>query len=49
VFVQAADAAIEVNDTVHSQNIELCADDNDFNNTDKKYINSDIGKSVVVL
>ena len=41
-FIQAADAAIEVNETVWSQNIKLCriSHKNNLNDTDEKYINS---------
>ena len=40
-MIYATDAAIEIHETVCNQNIKLCDDDNDFNNTDKKYVNSD--------
>ena len=39
ILIHAADAAINADDTVHSQNIELCDNDNNFNDTDKKYVN----------
>ena len=38
-LVHAANAAIETHETVCSQNIKLCDDDNDFNDTDEKYVN----------
>ena len=41
ILIHAADATIKARETVHSQNIKLCDNDNNFNNTDEKYINSD--------
>ena len=35
------DAAIKTCETVCNQNIKLCNNDNNFNDTDKKYVNSD--------
>ena len=40
-LVHAADAAIETCETVCSQNIKFCDDDNDSDDTDEKYVNSD--------
>ena len=42
-LIQAADAAIEVNDTVCSQNVELCelSYDNDSDDMNEEYINPD--------
>ena len=40
-LIHVTDAAIETHETVHSQNIKLCDDDNDSDDTDKKYVNSD--------
>src|SRR5436190_23531672 len=40
-LVHAADAAIEARETVRSQNIELCDDDNDCDDTDKEYVDPD--------
>ena len=40
-LIHVTDAAIETYETVCNQNIELCDDNNNFNNIDKKYINSD--------
>ena len=39
VLIHMTDAAIEVSEIIHSQNIELCDDDNNFDNIDEKYIN----------
>ena len=43
-FIQAADTAIKVNETIQSQNIELyrIGHKNDLNNINKKYINPDL-------
>ena len=41
VLVHVIDAAIETCETVHSQNIKLYNDDNNFNDTDEKYVDSD--------
>ena len=51
MLIQTADVTIEANDTVHSQNVELCelSYDNDSDNTDKEYINSDSCDSLNVL
>ena len=50
-LIQTADAAIEVNDTVHSQNVKLCelSYDNDSDNMNKEYINSDSCDSLNIL
>ena len=40
-LIHAADAAIETCETVCSQNIKFCDDDNDFDDIDKKYVDSD--------
>ena len=37
-LIHAADAAIKTCETVCSQNIKLCDDDNNFNDIDKKYV-----------
>ena len=39
ILIHIADAVIKVRKTVHSQNIKLYDNDNDSDNTDKKYIN----------
>ena len=51
MLVQAADAAIEVNDTVHSQNVKLCelSYDNDSDNMNKEYIDLNLCDSLDVL
>ena len=38
-LIHVIDAAIETCETVCNQNIELCDDDNNFDNIDEKYIN----------
>ena len=38
-LIHATDAVIETCETVHNQNIKFCDDDNNLNNTDKKYVN----------
>ena len=38
-LIHVADAVIKARKTVYNQNIKLCNDDNNFNDTDKKYIN----------
>ena len=50
-FVQAADAAIEANETVRSQNVELCGigHENDPDDTDKEYIDPDSSNLLDVL
>ena len=48
-LIHTANAAIKTHETVCSQNIELCDDDNDFNDTDEKYVNSDSCNSLDVL
>ena len=40
-FVHAANVVIEMSKTVCNQNIELCNNDNDFNDMNEKYIDSD--------
>ena len=40
-LVHVIDAAIKTCETVHNQNIEFCDDDNNFDHTDEKYVNSD--------
>ena len=37
-LIHATNAAIKIHETVHNQNIELCDDDNDSDDTDKKYV-----------
>ena len=37
-LIHAADAAIKARETVCSQNIKLCDDDNDSDDTDEKYV-----------
>ena len=49
VLIHVTDAAIETYETVCSQNIELCDDDNDFNDTDKKYVDFNSCNSFDVL
>ena len=51
MLIQTADAAIEMNDTVHSQNVELCelSYDNDSDDTNKEYIDLDSCDSLDVL
>ena len=50
-FVQAADAAIEANETVRSQNVELCGigHENDPDDTDEEYIDPDSSNLLDVL
>ena len=48
-LIHVTDAAIETCETVCNQNIEFCDDDNDFNDTDEKYVNSDSCNSFDVL
>ena len=38
-LIHMTDAAIKTHETVCSQNIKLCNDDNNFNDTDEKYVN----------
>ena len=40
-LIHVINAAIETHETVCSQNIKFCNDDNDFDDTNKKYVNSD--------
>ena len=40
-LIHATDAAIKTCETVHSQNIKFCDDDNNSDDIDKKYVNSD--------
>ena len=40
-LIHVTDAAIKTCETVCNQNIKLCNNDNNFNDTDKKYVNSD--------
>ena len=51
VLIQTADVTIEANDTVCSQNVELCelSYDNDPDDTDKEYINLNSCDSLNVL
>ena len=51
MLIQTVNAAIEANDTVHSQNVELCelGYDNDSDNMNEEYINSDLCDSLDVL
>ena len=35
------DAAIKTCEIIYNQNIKLCDNDNNLNNTNKKYVNSD--------
>src|SRR5436190_12543639 len=48
-LVHAADAAIEARETVRSQNIELCDDDNDPDDTDEEYVDPDSCNPLDVL
>ena len=41
ILIHAADATIQVEKTVHNQNIKLCDNDNNLNDTDEKYVDSD--------
>ena len=41
ILIHTADAAIKARKTVHSQNIKLYDNDNDSDDTDKKYVDSD--------
>ena len=49
ILIHAADAAIETHETVHSQNIKLCDDDNNSDDTDKKYVDFNSCNSLNVL
>ena len=40
VLVHMIDVVIEASETVHNQNIELCDNDNDSDDTDEKYVDS---------
>ena len=50
-LIQAADAAIKVCDTIRNQNVQLCEIDkeNDFDNTNEKYIDPDSCNELDVL
>ena len=39
-LIHVTNAAIKTHEIVCSQNIKLCNDDNDFDDTNKKYVNS---------
>src|SRR5690348_14389115 len=48
-LIYTANAIIKINKTVRSQNIELCDNDNDSDNTDEKYIDPDLCDLLDVL
>ena len=48
-LIHMTDAAIEADETVCSQNIKLCNNDNNFNDTNKKYVDSDFCNSLDML
>ena len=48
-LIHAANAAIKTCETVHSQNIKLCDDDNNLNDIDEKYVNLNSCNSFDVL
>ena len=48
-LVHMTDAAIKASETVCNQNIEFCNDDNNFDDTDKKYIDSDFCNSINII
>ena len=48
-LIHVTDAAIETHETVCSQNIKLCDDDNNLNDTDEKYVNFNSCNSLNVL
>ena len=48
-LIHVTDAAIKTHETVYNQNIKLCNDDNNLNNTDEKYVNFNSCNSLDVL
>ena len=48
-MIHVTDVAIKTHETVHSQNIKLCDDDNNSDDTDKKYVDLDSCNSFNVL
>ena len=48
-MIHVTDAAIKTCETVCNQNIKFCDDDNDSDNTDEKYVDSDLCNLLDVL